>query len=198
MRPPEPASPWLGPWRAVLGAGAAAALLATTGCASLQSSDGLLSRITPYRIEVVQGNVVTREQAAAVRQGMTRAQVRDILGSPLVTSAFHADRWDYVFTIRRQGAPAQQRSVLARFDGDRLVELDTGGDLPGEREFVASIDTGKAPRKPPVLALTEAQIAALPVRKPPAAAPAPAAGPVPAPADGSAPGRSFPPLEPVR
>lgn len=169
------------------------ASLSATGCSSLQSSDGLLNRITPHRIDVVQGNVVTREQAQAVRIGMTRSQVRDILGSPLVTSAFHADRWDYVFTIRRQGTEPQLRRVLARFEGDRLAVFDTGGDLPGEREFVASIDTGKAPRKTPVLALTEQQVAALPVRKP--AAPPVATTPA---TDGSAPLRSFPPLEPVR
>lgn len=168
------------------------AALVSTGCSSLQSSDGLLSRITPYRIDVVQGNVVTREQAQAVRVGMTRSQVRDILGSPLVTSAFHADRWDYVFTIRREGAEPQLRRVLARFEGDRLVSFDTGGDLPGEREFVASIDPGKAPRKVPVLALTEEQLAALPARKPPAATTPPAEPPT------ALPLRAFPPLEPTR
>jgi outer membrane protein assembly factor BamE len=166
------------------------ASLALTGCASsLQSSDGLLSRITPYKIEVVQGNVVTSEQAQAVRPGMTRAQVRDILGSPLLSSAFHADRWDYVFTIRRQGAEPQQRRVLARFDGDRLIALDTGGDLPSEQAFVASIDPGRTSRRTPQLELTEAQIAALPAPRRPAtvtAAP-PAATPA---------GRTFPPLEP--
>jgi outer membrane protein assembly factor BamE len=167
--------------------------LAATGCASsLQSSDGLLSRITPYKIEVVQGNVVTSEQAQAVRPGMTRAQVRDILGSPLLSSAFHADRWDYVFTIRRPGTAPQQRRVLARFDGDRLVALDTGGDLPSEQAFVASIDTGRAPGRIPTLELTEAQLAALPAARRPAAAgtgaPAPAVAP-PSP-------RVFPPLEP--
>jgi outer membrane protein assembly factor BamE len=175
-----------------------AALLA--GCAQqLQSSDGLFSRITPYRIEIVQGNVVTREQAEAVRPGMTRAQVRDVLGSPLVASAFHADRWDYVFTIRRQGAEPQQRRVLAVFDGDRLMSLDTGGSLPSEREFVASIDTGRSARTPPVLELTEAQLSALPkpTRDPAAASPAgntPAASST----EPTAPLRTFPPLEAIR
>jgi outer membrane protein assembly factor BamE len=171
-----------------------AALLA--GCAQqLQTSDGFFSRITPYRIEIVQGNVVTREQAEAVRPGMTRAQVRDILGSPLVASAFHANRWDYVFTIRRQGAEPQQRRVLALFDGDRLASLDTGGSLPSEREFVASIDTGRSPRKAPALELTEAQLAALP--KPARDTPAGNAAPAPA-AEPAAPLRTFPPLEATR
>lgn len=170
----------------------AATLLAATallgGCASLQSSDGFVSRITPYKVEVVQGNVVTREQAAQVRPGMTRAQVRDILGSPLITSAFHGDRWDYVFTIRRTGAEPQQRRVLALFDGDRLKTLDTGGELPGEREFVASIDTGKAPKRSAVLELTSEQLARLPA--PSRAVVAPTLTTPPAPT------RTFPPLEP--
>ena len=65
-----------------------------------------------------------------------------MLGSPLLTDLFHADRWDYVFTIRRQGAEPQSRAIVALFEGDRLKSIETGGDLPTEREFVASIDTG--------------------------------------------------------
>ena len=60
----------------------------------------------PYRIDVAQGNVVTKEQLARVSPGMSRLQVRDILGSPLLTDPFHADRWDYVFTIKRPGTTA--------------------------------------------------------------------------------------------
>lgn len=187
-----PKRPAFGPAVALL----CAALLA--GCAQqLQSSDGFFSRITPYRIEIVQGNVVTREQAEAVRPGMTRSQVRDILGSPLVASAFHANRWDYVFTIRRQGAEPQQRRILAVFDGDRLTSLDTGGSLPSEREFVASIDTSRSARKVPTLELTEQQLSTLPrpAREPssnPPAAVSPAA-------DAAAtPLRTFPPLEATR
>lgn len=162
---------------------------ALAGCQSLQSSDSFLGVITPYKVEVVQGNVVTREQAAAVQPGMSRSQVRDVLGSPLLTDIFHADRWDYVFTIRRQGAQPQQRRVVARFDDEKLKGLDTGGDLPGEREFVESIDTFKTSRNAPPLALTEAQVQALPVPPAPAAAAASGAEPV-------GPQRSYPPLEP--
>ena len=110
------------------------------GCQSLQSSDNLLGFITPYRLEVVQGNVVTKEQAALVKAGMTRAEVRDILGSPMLTDIFHVDRWDYPFTIRRQGAASQQRLVVVKFEGDTLKTIDAP-DLPTERDFVTSIDT---------------------------------------------------------
>ncbi len=162
-----------------------AAASAATGCASLQSSDNILGVITPYRVEVVQGNVVTKEQLALVKPGMTRAQVRDVLGSPLLTDTFHADRWDYVFTIRRQGAEPQLRRIVAKFEGEALKNVDSSGDLPEEREFVASIDTFKTSRKAPPLALTEEQVKALPA---PEKRAAPAAEPI-------GPTRSYPPLE---
>jgi outer membrane protein assembly factor BamE len=168
-----------------------AALLAAcslAGCASLQSSDqNLLGLVTPYRIEIVQGNVVTREQAAAIQPGMSRAQVRDILGSPLLTDVFHADRWDYIFTIRRTGAEPQRRSVTAYFEGERLQRLDAAQDLPSEQEFVSSISTAKVPSKLPVLELTPEQRAKLPA--PPRTETAPAAAPTGA-------TRAYPPLEP--
>lgn len=162
-----------------------AGLLALAGCESLQSSDNFLGVVTPYRVEVVQGNVVTKEQAALVKPGMSRAQVRDLLGSPLLADAFHADRWDYVFTIRRQGAEPQLRRIVVRFDGDKLASMDSSGELPAERAFVASIDTAKTSRRTAPLELSDEQIKALPVPPRPAASAAEPEGPA----------RSYPPLE---
>jgi outer membrane protein assembly factor BamE len=163
--------------------------LALAGCAShLQTSETLFGLITPYRMEIVQGNVITKEQMERLKVGMPRRQVVDLLGSPLVADIFHGDRWDYVFTIRRQGAEPQLRRIVARFDGDLLKSLDASSELPAEREFVASIDTFKTSRKAPPLALSEEQVKALPVPpKPPAAA-----------AEPVGPTRSFPPLEPAK
>jgi outer membrane protein assembly factor BamE len=165
------------------------ATLTLAGCESLQSSDNFLGVVTPYKVEVVQGNVVTREQVALVKPGQSRAQVRDALGSPLLADAFHGNRWDYVFTIRRQGAEPQLRRIVVLFDGDRLARIDTGGELPAEREFVASIDTFKTSRNAPPLALTDVQMKALRVPPKPVEA---GASSVPA----DAPLRSYPPLEP--
>jgi outer membrane protein assembly factor BamE len=167
----------------------ALALASLGGCASsIQSSEGsLLGLITPYRIDIVQGNVVTKEQLALVRPGMSRVQVRDILGSPLLTDVFHADRWDYVFTIKRPGTQPQQRSIVAHFEGDRLARIDAP-DLPSEREFVASISRTSASGKSPVLELTPEQRAALPV-------PAKPTAPTPQP-EATGPAREYPPLEP--
>lgn len=155
------------------------------GCESLQSSDNFLGVITPYRVEVVQGNVITKEQAALVKPGMNPAQVRDLLGTPLLTDLFHADRWDYVFTIRRQGAEPQLRRVVALFSAEKLLRLDAEGELPSERDFVGAIDTFKTSRDAPPLALNAAQLEALPV-------PAKAATAAP---EVSGPTRSYPPLE---
>ncbi|HOX66362.1 MAG: outer membrane protein assembly factor BamE [Rhizobacter sp.] len=163
----------------------ALAAACSSGCSSLDPSGTILSVVTPYRVDIVQGNVVTKEQVARVQIGMSRAQVRDILGSPLLADVFHADRWDYVFTIRRQGTEPQRRSIVALFEGERLKSLDTGGDLPAEIAFVASIDSNKSSGKAPSLALTPEQIQSL---KPP-----PKAAQVEAPV--VAPDRVYPPLE---
>ena len=125
------------------------------------TADKWLGVITPYRIDIMQGNVVTQELAAQVKPGMSREQVRDLLGSPLLTSAFHADRWDYVFTLRRQGVEPQRRSVVATFKDNKLDKLEAP-DLPSEREFVTSVRPKRSGGAEPVLALTDEQKKALP------------------------------------
>ncbi|KQV88087.1 outer membrane protein assembly factor BamE [Pelomonas sp. Root1237] len=170
------------------------------GCSYLPTWDSLpslpsvtgekvLGLLTPYRVEVVQGNVLTKEMVARVKPGMPKAQVRDLLGSPLLTDVFHEARWDYVFTIRRQGAAPQQRLVVALFDGDKLKSLDVPDDLPAENDFVAAINTFKPSSKNPKLELSEAERDALPPPKKSAEA-APTAA-----AEGPAPGRTYPPLD---
>ena len=152
--------------------GCAASLLVLGGCASSrQSGDGFFASITPYRIDIVQGNVVTSEQVARVRPGMTRAQVRDVLGTPLLTDLFHSQRWDYVFSIRRQGHPDLRRSVVVWFEGDAMKSIEAP-DLPSEREFVQTLAAGSGKPQPRVLELTEEQRKALPLpprREPPPA-----------------------------
>jgi outer membrane protein assembly factor BamE len=139
-----------------------AAAAALAGCTSLQpTTDKWLGIITPYRIDIMQGNVVTQELATQVKPGMSREQVRDLLGSPLLTSAFHADRWDYVFTLRRQGVEPQRRSVVAFFKDNKLDKLEAP-DLPNEIEFVGSVRPKRSGGKEPALALTDEQKKALP------------------------------------
>lgn len=162
----------------------ASAVLVLGGCASqLQTSDSLFGLITPYRMEIVQGNVITREQMEKVSVGMSRRQVRDMLGSPLVTDIFHVDRWDYLFTIRRQGAEPQRRAITLTFAGDALKTIEAP-ELPSEREFVSSITKQREfpARK---LELTEEERKALP-KPPPRETPA---------AEPTGPIRTYPPLE---
>ncbi|MCB1997759.1 MAG: outer membrane protein assembly factor BamE, partial [Rhodoferax sp.] len=109
-----------------------AVVLALTGCASqLQTSQTLFGLVTPYRMELVQGNVITQEQMARVRPGLNRRQVRELLGTPLLTDTFHGNRWDYLFVIERQGQAPQRRNIVLRFDGDTLASIDAG-ELPTE------------------------------------------------------------------
>lgn len=131
-----------------------AACAGLVACGSFNgASTHIAGLVTPYKVDVVQGNFVSKEQAAAVKPGMARIQVRDILGTPLLTSVFHADRWDYVFTFSRQGTAPQSRRVTVFFEGDALQRVEAD-DLPSEAEFVASLDSGRTKGKVPVLEMT--------------------------------------------
>jgi outer membrane protein assembly factor BamE len=116
-----------------------------------------------YKPEVVQGNFVSREQVQVLRAGMPRQAVRDVLGTPLVTSLFHAERWDYAFTIRRQGTESQQRRFSVFFKGDALDRIE-GDPLPTEAEFAAKLDTRRPPTKLPELKASEADLAKFPAK----------------------------------
>jgi len=144
--------------------------------------------ITPYRIEVVQGNFVYKEQVELLKTGMPRAQVRDVLGTPLMASVFHADRWDYVFTFKRQGAEPQALRLTVFFKGDGLDRFE-GDEMPSESNFVARLDSRRKLGKVPVLELTPEQLAAS-EKKTPAASVVPVAT-----SPAAAPGASYPPLE---
>jgi outer membrane protein assembly factor BamE len=129
-----------------------------SGCSSFRSAADAVgsfgSVVTPYKVDVVQGNFVSREQVQAIRPGMPKNQVKDILGTPLLVSAFHADRWDYVFTIRRAGQPLQQRKLTVFFKGDLLDKVEAD-ELPSEAEFVSSLDGRRKPGAAPVLQASE-------------------------------------------
>lgn len=169
----------------------AAACMVLGACSSvgekMPSVSSVAGFVTPYKVDVLQGNVVTREQAQALQPGMARDQVRAVLGSPLLASVFHADRWDYVFTLRRQGQPPQQRRVTVFFKGDVMDRIESD-ELPSETEFVSSLDARRKAEKVPPLEATEAQLKAFQARNA-------AAAPAPAPAAPAAPPTAYPPLE---
>lgn len=151
-------------------------------CGSLNNAAGKVSGLfTPYRADIIQGNFVSKEQAALLKPGMSRAQVRDILGTPLLASVFHNDRWDYVFTLKRQGVEPQARKFTVFFKGDSL-ERFAGDELPNEAEFVAQLDSRPKATKVPLLEVPEEVLKEFNLKNPPAggtAAPAPAASPAP-------------------
>ena len=139
-------------------AGAVAATLSLGACSSFtERSRGVLSAITPYKVEVVQGNFVSKEQVEQLKAGMPRQQVREILGTPLLTDVFHTNRWEYVFTIRRQGVEPQQRRLTVFFNGEVLDRFE-GDAMPSEQEFVAAVDARGRAGKVPVLEATEDQL----------------------------------------
>lgn len=163
--------------------------LAMAACLALGACSSVAGLATPYKIDVLQGNVVTREQAQALQPGMARDQVRGVLGSSLLTSVFHADRWDYVFTFRRQGQAPQQRRLTVFFKGDVMERIESD-ELPSETEFVSSLDSRRKAEKVPPLEATEAQLKAFQARNA-------GAVPTPAPAVPATPTTAYPPLEPA-
>ena len=154
-------------------------------CSSLnESSFRLASVVTPYKVDVVQGNVVSSEQVALLQPGMPRQEVRDVLGTPLLQSVFHSDRWDYVFSFKHKGEEPQLRKVTVFFKNDILERFDADA-VPTEAEFIASLASGRKVGKIPVLEASEESLKQFPVaaKKEPEAKPLP---PLPS---------SYPPLE---
>ena len=160
-------------YRVRLWAAVSLACLGLAACSSFNSaSSSIASVVTPYKVEVVQGNFVSKEQVEALRPGMSRTQVREVLGSPLVTSAFHADRWDYVFTIRRQGVDAQSRKLSVFFKGEDLDKFE-GDAMPTESEFVSLLDKNRKLGKVPNLEASAQELAKVQGARTGAASPVP-------------------------
>jgi outer membrane protein assembly factor BamE len=107
--------------------------LLTTACTALPG-------LTPYRIEIQQGNYVTREMLAQLKPGLTRDQVRFVLGTPLVSDIFHEERWDYVFMRRRvNSSEVEYHRIAVFFEGGKLKQVT--GDL------IAAAGTTASPKE---------------------------------------------------
>lgn len=91
------------------------------------SSPQITNFVSPYRMDVRQGNFVTQEMVAQLKLGQTRDQVRFILGSPLVTDMFHVDRWDYVYRFSSGKGEVQQRGLTVFFQDNKLTRV--AGDV---------------------------------------------------------------------
>jgi outer membrane protein assembly factor BamE len=98
------------------------------GCASSGFTLPKIPGIEAHRMEIQQGNYVTQEMIAKLQPGMTRDQVRFVLGTPLVADAFHANRWDYMFRRQRANSKEiEQRRIVIFFDDGRLSRIE--GDV---------------------------------------------------------------------
>jgi outer membrane protein assembly factor BamE len=94
-------------------------LALTAGCSNLS--------LSPYRIDVRQGNLVTQEMVSQLQPGMTRDQVRFLLGTPLLADPFHAERWDYVYRFKPGYGDAQLRRLTVFFQDGKLARV--AGDV---------------------------------------------------------------------
>jgi len=84
----------------------------------------LLAACAPYKMDIRQGNLVTPEARERLKPGMTRTQVRALLGTPLVSDPFHPDRWDYEYTLEHGKTLVTSQRLTLYFDGEKLVRID--------------------------------------------------------------------------
>ena len=116
-----------------LGLAAGATVLALSACGGTEWR-------FPYRPNIQQGNWLTAEQVARLEPGMTREQVRFLLGTPTLQDIFRSDRWDYPYYHKPGYGPAEQRRFSVWFEGDHLVRWE--GDQQPDRQPFQKTDTG--------------------------------------------------------
>lgn len=102
-----------------------------TGCASsTDSGSKLISFPGAYKIDIQQGNVITREMVDQLRPGMTRTQVQYVMGTPLLEDTFNSNRWDYIYSQQPGGKNREQKTVTLFFENDQLRSIQ--GDFRPE------------------------------------------------------------------
>lgn len=119
-------------------------LLSLLFVAACSGAPEVTSYLSPYRIDVRQGNYVTQEMVARLKSGMSRDQVRFALGTALVTDIFHADRWDYVYLFRPGRGEPQLRRLIVYFENGKLARV--GGDVVAESAETATVAPATAAR----------------------------------------------------
>jgi outer membrane protein assembly factor BamE len=111
-------------------AGSAAASLATllAGCGSWSNPiERTMDRLSPYKADIQQGNAISKDMLARLKPGMTPAQVRFVLGTPLLVDPFHNNRWDYVYRLEKGGKLVEHRRITVVFENDKLKGIE--GDV---------------------------------------------------------------------
>jgi outer membrane protein assembly factor BamE len=91
---------------------------------ALLFSIGGCSSFSPYKMEIRQGNYVAPEARKKIRVGMSRQQVVSVLGSPLVSDVFHANRWDYIYRFEEKSVLVEQQRLTVFFEGDFVKRIE--------------------------------------------------------------------------
>jgi outer membrane protein assembly factor BamE len=97
-----------------------------------------LGVFSPYKIDIQQGNFISQEDAAKLKEGMTKEQVRFVLGVPLLTDMFHDGRWDYLFRLQKGNGEISMNRLTVFFKENRVIRFEST-KLPGEVEYISHI-----------------------------------------------------------
>jgi len=108
-------------------------------CVACGNYSANVPTIKPYKMDIQQGNVVTAKMMMQLRPGMTKSQVRFLMGTPLLVDSFHSDRWDYFYQMRKDGKIIEQRRIILDFDGDSLAHV-RGDVIPAGTDPAAVAD----------------------------------------------------------
>jgi len=94
-------------------------------CTALLAGCGLPRAlgIAPYKIEVQQGNFISQEMVSQLKEGMSKEQVRQIMGTPLLADIFHGERWDYVYSRSTADGRREQRKLAIFFEDGKLARM---------------------------------------------------------------------------
>ena len=99
------------------------------GCATIDTYLPTLRSFGVYRLDINQGNYLSQDQVDKLKVGQTKLQVRQLLGTPLIVSAFRDSRWDYSYAFTRQGRVLEHRTFTAYFVDDKLARWE-GDEMP--------------------------------------------------------------------
>jgi outer membrane protein assembly factor BamE len=116
----------------------AVVLVSFSGCSSF----------SPYKMDIRQGNYITPEMRKKVKVGMSRQQVSSILGSPLVSDVFHANRWDYIYRFEEKTKLVEQQRLTLYFEGEFVSRIDDNQAADSKpAESKPAVDAAGAPAK---------------------------------------------------
>lgn len=97
--------------------------------ASCSNFTDFLPTFTPHKIEIRQGNLITQDMRARIKAGMSEAQVKAILGAPLVADVYHAGRWDYLYRLEKQGKVETDQRLTLYFENGVLARIEDATPL---------------------------------------------------------------------